>query len=665
MMVAQFSYTARKSSGELATGVLEANDAATVAQILAGRSFTPIEIKESDEELNSDSAQISFLTPNITLEDLVMFSRQMYSLVKSGIPILRAVKGLADTTASKRMSLALADVADQLERGRTLSSALNKHSEVFGRLFVSIVHVGENTGKLDEAFLQLSFYLEREQETRKQIKAATRYPMFVLIAIVIAMVIMNMVVIPIFADMFKSFGAELPLMTRILLATSDLGSLKNEAIAVSRELYAQAQPALASNIEQDVTNLNLNKSSTLKSVNGVVVSEQSKLVPRSKVKLGNFTELLKQRLINEYQKVGNQRIVSDAQVTLSVLDNTHFEENLVSRLGKLQTQCQNCGLNYKLGPKVLEGGALIQVLVADQEGQLVRHFKRGEVEERAIGVLSTIPAAVALSTLGNQPDTLFCNQAYRNLPSPTTELPKGLVNCDTLSKPGHSLSFQESIQARASLPLLYALRKQANAEQLQGLYRDFGFTDIRTKEGNASHGDQLAYEMSYGVVQSEPLHLLDMVHQLGDVLYGRSQSKAIIAISQFLVSDLEEGRRYLEFNKKSSAITISKNYLRTQEAKSSLRQLLTYDFNSKNGALKSLRNIENGRILLAKTGQSYTKQQTLRDHWLIASVLIRGRRYSVSAFVGSPTTDQKGLAKQLSAGALFRPIMAGIIDSLD
>lgn len=220
-MVAQFSYTARKSSGELATGVLEANDAATVAQILAGRSFTPIEIKESDEELNSDSAQISFLTPNITLEDLVMFSRQMYSLVKSGIPILRAVKGLADTTASKRMSLALADVADQLERGRTLSSALNKHSEVFGRLFVSIVHVGENTGKLDEAFLQLSFYLEREQETRKQIKAATRYPMFVLIAIVIAMVIMNIVVIPIFADMFKSFGAELPLMTRILLATSD------------------------------------------------------------------------------------------------------------------------------------------------------------------------------------------------------------------------------------------------------------------------------------------------------------------------------------------------------------------------------------------------------------------------------------------------------------
>ncbi|AGH47408.1 type II secretion system F family protein [Paraglaciecola psychrophila] len=219
--MAKFSYKARKTGGELATGVLEAPDASTVAQILAGRSYTPIEITENSSEKTTELSQISFFTPQITLDDLVIFSRQMYSLAKSGIPILRAVRGLADTNGSKRMAMALDDVADQLERGRTLSSALNKHHHTFGRLFVSIVHVGENTGKLDDAFLQLSFYLEREQETRKQIKAATRYPMFVLIAIVIAMVIMNIVVVPIFADMFLSFGAELPLMTRILLSTSN------------------------------------------------------------------------------------------------------------------------------------------------------------------------------------------------------------------------------------------------------------------------------------------------------------------------------------------------------------------------------------------------------------------------------------------------------------
>lgn len=219
--MAQFSYKARKSSGELTTGILDATDVSAAAQVLNGKSFTPIEINESDQEQTNESTKITFFTPNITLDDLVIFSRQMYSLAKSGIPILRAVRGLADTTGSKRMSITLDDVADQLERGRTLSSALNKHNQVFGRLFVSIVHVGENTGKLDVAFLQLSFYLERDQETRKQIKAATRYPMFVMVAIVIAVVVMNIMVIPIFAGMFESFGAELPLMTRILLTTSE------------------------------------------------------------------------------------------------------------------------------------------------------------------------------------------------------------------------------------------------------------------------------------------------------------------------------------------------------------------------------------------------------------------------------------------------------------
>jgi MSHA biogenesis protein MshG len=220
MKMAQFNYKARKPGGELTTGVLEATDAAMVAQILTGRSIIPLEISENTTQSLKKRDGISFFTPKVRLDDLVIFARQMYSLAKSGIPILRSVKGLADTCGSKRMAFALLDVASQLERGRSLSSAMNKHKQIFNQLFISIVHVGENTGKLDDAFLQLSFYLEREQETRKQIKAATRYPLFVIFAIVIAMVIMNLVVIPIFADMFTSLGAELPLMTRVLLATS-------------------------------------------------------------------------------------------------------------------------------------------------------------------------------------------------------------------------------------------------------------------------------------------------------------------------------------------------------------------------------------------------------------------------------------------------------------
>jgi MSHA biogenesis protein MshG len=98
---------------------------------------------------------------------------------------------------------------------------MSNHPKIFSQLFISIVHVGENTGQLESAFLQLSQYLEREQETRKQIKSATRYPSFVVFALVAALVVMNIFVIPVFAGMFEKFDTQLPLMTRFLLGMSD------------------------------------------------------------------------------------------------------------------------------------------------------------------------------------------------------------------------------------------------------------------------------------------------------------------------------------------------------------------------------------------------------------------------------------------------------------
>ncbi|ALS97006.1 type II secretion system F family protein [Lacimicrobium alkaliphilum] len=218
--MARFSYKARSANGVLQDGSLEAADQATAAQILLNRELIPIDIRPQQEERqNQFFGQL--LTPKVKLEEMVIFARQMYSLSKAGIPILRAIGGLAESSGSRRLRQALKDVVEQLERGRNISSALNRHPQVFSPLFVSVVHVGENTGKLDEAFLLLSQYLESEQETRKQIKSATRYPMFVMIAIVVALVIMNLVVIPTFSSMFDRVGAELPLMTRFLIGMSN------------------------------------------------------------------------------------------------------------------------------------------------------------------------------------------------------------------------------------------------------------------------------------------------------------------------------------------------------------------------------------------------------------------------------------------------------------
>lgn len=231
--MALFSYSARDPSGGLVKGNIEASSQNAAAQALLGKNFVPVSItplsKKSGTSKNkakknakeTSALNMALFTPPIKLEDLTIFARQMHSLMKSGIPILRAVNGLAETSSNARMSATLMDVAEQLERGRTLSSALNMHPKIFEPLFVSIIHVGENTGKLDEACMQLAEYYEREQETRKQIKSATRYPMFVIIAIAAALVIMNIFVIPTFKGMFDKLGADLPPMTVFLLAMSD------------------------------------------------------------------------------------------------------------------------------------------------------------------------------------------------------------------------------------------------------------------------------------------------------------------------------------------------------------------------------------------------------------------------------------------------------------
>lgn len=218
--MAIYKYRGRDAQGQQVTGVVDATSESAAADQLMSRSVIPLELNETKEK--QDFSLASLFRGRVSLSELQIFSRQMYSLTRSGIPILRAIAGLSETTHSQRMRDALDDISEQLTSGRPLSSAMNHHPDVFDALFVSMVHVGENTGKLEDAFMQLAGYIEREQETRRRIKAAMRYPIFVLIAITIAMVILNIMVIPKFADMFSRFGADLPWATKLLIGTSSL-----------------------------------------------------------------------------------------------------------------------------------------------------------------------------------------------------------------------------------------------------------------------------------------------------------------------------------------------------------------------------------------------------------------------------------------------------------
>jgi len=214
-----FRYKSRDNQGQLVEGKMEGNQTNHVAEILMSRGLIPIEISEANDVGNEFTWQKLFEKP-VTLDELVIFSRQMYSLMQAGIPVMRAIAGLRDSANNAVMKRGLSKVLSDLESGRTFSTSLAKQPKVFSQIVISLVHVGENTGRLDEAFLQLASYLEKEQETRKQIKAAMRYPMFVIAALIGAMVVLNIWVIPVFATMFTKFGVELPWTTRALLATS-------------------------------------------------------------------------------------------------------------------------------------------------------------------------------------------------------------------------------------------------------------------------------------------------------------------------------------------------------------------------------------------------------------------------------------------------------------
>ncbi len=225
--MAAFNYIGRNSQGKQVKGSIDAVNANVVAEQLSRQQIIPISIevakdkKSSSTDLaNIDIGDLLGLSA-ISLDDLIVFCRQMYALVRSGVPILRAINGMAESSNSPKLKIALTEIASQLEGGYELSSAFNQHPKLFSPLFVSLVHVGENTGKLEDAFVKLASYFEREQDTRKRIKTALRYPSFVLGAIAIAIVILNIFVIPTFANMFSKLGADLPWATKALITSSN------------------------------------------------------------------------------------------------------------------------------------------------------------------------------------------------------------------------------------------------------------------------------------------------------------------------------------------------------------------------------------------------------------------------------------------------------------
>ncbi|MGM0769347.1 MAG: type II secretion system F family protein [Pseudomonadota bacterium] len=219
----QFSYRGKDSRGTVQQGLLAAANADAAASELLRRGITPLSIREHEEavSLGDRLNRVPLFRKKVTLDELIVFCRQMHALTKAGIPLIRTMRGLAETSRSPVLADVLEDVTARLEGGTTMATAMQAHPRVFSELFIAMIHVGENTGMLDDAFKRLSEILELERDTKRRLKQAMRYPTFVVVALLAALMVVNFLVIPKFASVFNKLGADLPFLTQVLVGTSN------------------------------------------------------------------------------------------------------------------------------------------------------------------------------------------------------------------------------------------------------------------------------------------------------------------------------------------------------------------------------------------------------------------------------------------------------------
>lgn len=213
-----YRYVAFDQGGQRVEGWLDAADEATAEEMLWDQGLTVARLAPARKRLTLSQAFPTFF--GVKRQDLIVFSRQLATLLTSGIAILPALRMLAGQSAKRALREVLQEVITSLEGGQSLSAALSAHPLAFPDLYTRTMTVGERTGNLEEVLRQLATYLERQQDIVRKLRDALTYPVFVLMVAVGVVVMMLTVALPPMVGMFESFGAELPWPTRAMIAAS-------------------------------------------------------------------------------------------------------------------------------------------------------------------------------------------------------------------------------------------------------------------------------------------------------------------------------------------------------------------------------------------------------------------------------------------------------------
>ena len=210
-----FKYTAKEITGKTVSGVLEYSDKALLVEALRKKDLIIISIEETAKR------RPVFSGGNVKLEEIVIFSRQLATMVDSGIPLVQALDILCEQIEKPVFKSILSKIKDDIETGSSLSDALARHPAVFSTLYVNMVRAGESSGALDDILDRLASYLEKTNTLQRKVKSSLVYPVVVITMAMLITLVMLLKVIPTFKGIFSMLGGELPMPTRILIFVSD------------------------------------------------------------------------------------------------------------------------------------------------------------------------------------------------------------------------------------------------------------------------------------------------------------------------------------------------------------------------------------------------------------------------------------------------------------
>lgn len=212
-----FAYRAVTTQGTVVEDAMEAASAQAVAEKLQQLDYVPLKILPRRRPARTGQAGLLLHQPRVKTDDVIVFTRQLVTLLKAGVPLLATLEALVEQTENRNLQQIIAAVYRDVEGGVSFSEALGKHPRVFTPLYISSMRAGELSGALDEVLERLSELMEHERETRARVKAAMRYPIIVVVSIVAAFFTLMLLVVPKFIAMFQKAGLELPVPTRLLI----------------------------------------------------------------------------------------------------------------------------------------------------------------------------------------------------------------------------------------------------------------------------------------------------------------------------------------------------------------------------------------------------------------------------------------------------------------